>query len=451
MVQPINYLAMMPQVDIGESLMQGLQAGAAIQNMRAKRQEQEQAKIAQEQYRQDLQGALNNPTQQTWAEMIAKYPGQREAFSKSAELYGKDKAQNEFWQGMEVSNALENGAPEIAREKLTEIVTARKNSGQPAGIYEQVLTAIDNGNIKGAQGAVNMALSMADPDGFQKALDNRLKASTMQAEVAKAGAEAQKLGAEASKAQFEAGQTPERLQLEAAKGRAELRNIDSQVMERAGRLGLDRDKLQSEVEMKLYEFGQNTDGKVDSKLVNDSVIASVAAGQAAGQLNDLATRLDQAGGGYGAAAKASEWFKEATGQQNYMTELRKEFVRLRNSEAMKMLPPGPATDRDIELVMKGFPSDTADAGSIASFLRGMAKLNNLSAATENAKAEWVNSVGSLGRAKRDVEVDGVKVPAGMSFIDFSKNYVQKKAAQNEGQAQQQAVPTRKYQRWATGG
>lgn len=445
---PIDYSSMMQPVDLSKSVLSGLVSGMQVKQAM---QQQEQARIAQEQYRQDLQGALNNPTQETWAAMIAKYPGQREAFAKSAEIYGKERIKNESIQGMEISNALENNAPDVARSKLVEIVAARKNSGQPPGIYEQVLTAIDNGNIKGAQGAVNMALSMADPDGFQKILQNRLKAATMSADVVKAGAEAQKAGAEAQRSQLEAGQTPERLQLEAAKGRAEIRNIDSQVSERANRLGLDKDKLQSEVEMKLYEFGQKTDGKVDSKLVNDSVIASVAAGQAAGQLNDLATRLDQAGGGYGAAAKASEWFKEATGQQNYMTELRKEFVRLRNSEAMKMLPPGPATDRDIELVMKGFPSDTADAGSIASFLRGMAKLNNLSAATENAKAEWVNSVGSLGRAKRDVEVDGVKVPAGMSFIDFSKNYVQKKAAQNEGQAQQQAVPTRKYQRWATGG
>lgn len=445
---PIDYSSMMPQVDLSKSVLSGLVSGMQIKQAM---QQQEQAKKLQEQYRQDLQGALNNPTQETWAAMIAKYPGQREAFAKSAEIYGKERIKNESTQGMEISNALENNAPDVARAKLVEIVTARKNSGQPPGIYEQVLTAIDNGNIKGAQGAVNMALSMADPDGFQKMLQNRLKAATMSADVVKAGAEAQKAGAEAQRSQLEAGQTPERLQLEAAKGRAEIRNIDSQVSERANRLGLDKDKLQSEVEMKLYEFGQKTDGKVDSKLVNDSVIASVAAGQAAGQLNDLATRLEQAGGGYGAAAKASEWFKEATGQQNYMTELRKEFVRLRNSEAMKMLPPGPATDKDIELVMKGFPSDTADARSIASFLRGMAKLNNLSSATENAKAEWVNSVGSLGRAKRDVEVDGVKVPAGMSFIDFSKNYVRQKAAQNESQAQQQQVPERKYQRWATGG
>lgn len=451
MVQPINYMAMMPQIDLSQSLLGGLQAGAAIQQMRAAREKQEQATIAQEQYRNDLQAALKNPTQQTWAEMIAKYPGQREAFAESAKLYGKDRIENEFWQGMEVSNALENNAPDVARAKLVEIVESRKNSGQPAGVYEQVLTAIDNGNISGAQGATNMALSMLDPDNFQKALKNRVSAATTGAEISKAGSEARKLGAEAARAGFEAGQTPERLQLEAAKGRAEIRNIDSQVSDRAQRLGLDRDKLQSDVEMKLYEFGKN-ENKLDGdgrKLVNDAVVSSVAAGQVAGQMEDLAQRLDAAGGGYGAAAKASEWLKEATGNQDYMTELRKEYVRIKNSQAIKMLPPGPATDKDIALAMSGFPSETSDAKTISSFLRGMAKMNNLTAATDTAKAEWVNSVGSLGRARTDIEVDGIKVPAGMSFMDFTKGYVQKKMKQGETEAKQQAVPNRSYMRWAT--
>lgn len=451
MVQPINYMAMIPQIDLGESLMQGIRSGAEIQAIRAKRQEQEQAKIAQEQYRQDLQGAMNNPTQQTWAEMIAKYPGQREAFSKSAELYGKDKAQNEFWQGMEVSNALENGAPEIAREKLTEIVAARKNSGQPAGIYEQVLTAIDSGNIKGAQGATNMALSMLDPDNFQKALKNRVSAATTGAEISKAGAEAKKLGAEATQAQLEAGQTPERLQLEAAKGRAEIRNIDSQINERAQRLGLDRDKLQSDVEMKLYEFGKK-ESALDSdarKLVNDSAIASVAADQAASRMQGIAEKLESSNMGSGKFATASEWWKKNWGSEDEFSALRKEAMELTSKAVLEMLPAGSASNQDVKEAREAFLSPTAKPETLAKAMRTMARLQTLKSATENAKAEWVNSVGSLGRAKGDVVVDGIKVPGGMSFIDFAKGYVQKKAKQGATETQQQAVPQRSYMRWAT--
>lgn len=450
MVQPIDYLSMLPQKGLAESFTSGLQSGLGFRQVLDLRKKEEEAKAAKEQYANDLQQTLANPTQQAWGALIAKYPGQREAFAKSAELYGKDKVQNEFWQGMEVSNALESGNPDVAKAKLTEIVTARKNSGQPAGIYEQVLTAIDNGNITGAQGATNMALSMLDPDSFQKALQNKVKAQTVGAEVAKIGGEAQGAVAEGKRKTYEAKQTPQRLALESAKTMAEIRNIDSQIGERAGRLNLDRDRLQSDVEMKLYEFGQkgqtlDADGR---KLVNESVVASVAAEQASGQMEDLATRLEQAGGGYGGLSRASEWFKEATGQQNYMSELRKEYVRLKNSQAIKALPPGPATDKDIDMALKGFPSETADSATIASFLRGMAKMNNLTAATEQAKAEWVNSVGSLGRANRDVVVDGVQVPAGMSFVDFTKNYIGNKVKQSTTQAQQQAVPQRSYMRWA---
>lgn len=188
---PINYTATMP--DLTQAFT-GF--NAALQDLGQMRQ----ADALRQQYAADLQSTLANPTQQAWAALIAKYPQQREAFAKSAELYGKEKMQNEFWQGMEVSNALENGNPDVAKAKLTELVAARKNSGQPAGIYEQVLSALDNGNIQGAQGATNMALSMLDPDAFQKALKNKVEAGTTEAQIQEAKAKANKTEAEASSA-----------------------------------------------------------------------------------------------------------------------------------------------------------------------------------------------------------------------------------------------------------
>lgn len=457
MVQPINYMAMMPQIDLAQSLGQGLQAGMLFRKNQQEMQAAEQAKVAKEQYRTDLQNALQNPTQATWAAMIAKYPGQREAFAKSAEMYGKDKVQAEFNQGIEISNALESNKPEIAQARLEEIVAARKNSGLQPGMFGQILDQLKAGNIKGAQGATNFALSAIDPENFEKASKARVSAGTVSAEIAKPFAEVEKLGAETVKTRAETTKTvqetalaPQRLALEAQQTAAELRDIESKIQERSARLGLDRDRLQSEVETKLYEW-QQKNGTLEPdarKIVNESAVASVTASQAAGQMEDLASRLEKQGGGYGAAAKASEWLKDATGSQDYMSELRKEYVRVRNSQAIKMLPPGPATDKDIELAMRGFPSETADSQTLAAFLRGMAKLNNVAAATETAKAEWVNSVGSLGRSKRDVVVDGITVPAGMSFADFAKNYVGQKTKQAEVQTQQQALPNRSYMRWS---
>ncbi|MCX7589308.1 hypothetical protein, partial [Phenylobacterium sp. 58.2.17] len=145
----------------------------------------------------------------------------------------------------------------------------------------------------------------------------------------------------------------------------------------ADRVGLDRDKLLSEYEYKYAQLNPSNVKLSDGaqKLVNDTMLASVTSEQSANQQNNLADRIEAAGGGFGAFSRFSEWVKGQTGNQEAMTQLRNEYTRIRNSQAIKMLPPGPATDKDIEMALKGFPADTADSKSIASFLRGMAKMN----------------------------------------------------------------------------
>jgi hypothetical protein len=80
--------------------------------------------------------------------------------------------------------------------------------------------------------------------------------------------------------------------------------------------------------------------------------------------------------------------------------------------AYKTVASGSTSDKDIETAMTGVPSDTADASTMASFLRGAAKLQVYDSVLNNAKSEWLQSVKSLGKAKSDITVDGVTVPAG---------------------------------------
>jgi hypothetical protein len=163
---------------------------------------------------------------------------------------------------------------------------------------------------------------------------------------------------------------------------------------------------------------------------------------------DLASRLEQEGGGRGVFTSASEWFKKATGNQDGWTQARQEYIRLRNTQAIKSLPPGPATDRDIELALKGFPPDNADAATLASFMRGMAKMQQYEAVAESAKSEWVNSVGSLGRATRDIEIGGVQVPKGTTYVDFARQFMDQRAQDLAATQAGRAVAGRGYMRWA---
>lgn len=171
MVQPINYMAMLPQVNLAQSLGEGLRLGTSIREIQAKQIAAQEAARAKEQFASDLAAAQANPTQSTWANMITKYPQMREAFGDVAKMYGQDRMDNEFFAGLEVSNALERNNPEVAAARLDTIIEGRKNSNQPVGIYEQVRESLRNGDIKGAQSGANFALVALNPDRFKKIAD----------------------------------------------------------------------------------------------------------------------------------------------------------------------------------------------------------------------------------------------------------------------------------------
>ena len=186
---PINYAGMVPQVNIAQQF-------AEFGQVLVDRQKRVQAEKIKEEYKTDLEAAIANPTQETWSNMIAKYPQQREAFAEARKGYGDVAATNEFNQGFEVSMALENDRPEIAQERLLNIIVARKDKNMPTGIYERTLDALVAGNTKQAQAGVNYALSMADPDRFKKQVDARTAAAKALSEVTEAAGKAAKSVAE---------------------------------------------------------------------------------------------------------------------------------------------------------------------------------------------------------------------------------------------------------------
>jgi hypothetical protein len=111
-----------------------------------------------------------------------------------------------------------------------------------------------------------------------------------------------------------------------------------------------------------------------------------------GRFNALADQVEQAnfsGGVFG--GKWAESFKDITGTQDAVTDLRKRYNAIRGSQVVNNLPPGAASDADIALALSGFPSDNADAPQIASFLRGIAKLEQQKANFAAFKADFITN------------------------------------------------------------
>jgi hypothetical protein len=376
--------------------------------------------------------------------MTLAIPGMREQFKQAHDIATSAQQQANLQHVGEVASALTIGKPDVAIQLLTDRANALRNSGAPDTEVKAALAMADTvkEHPEFAAGLAQARL-MATPGGD--------KVWTNIQGLAKLPGEVRKGTAEANQATFEANNTPARLGLENSYKGAQIRDLDSNIATRAGQLNLDHDKFRSETEMKLWELRQKMDPKLNPspeavKLINDSAIASTAAEQSANQMEDLAGRLEKEGGGYGAASGGLEWLKKATGNQDAMTQLRQEYTRMRSSQVSKMLPPGSASDKDIALAMAGFPPDTADSGTMASFMRGMAKINQLVAVSESAKSEWVNSVGHLGKPNADITIDGVKVAAGTTFPDFARKYVAAKVDQRAALAAQAQVQTRDYMR-----
>ena len=86
----------------------------------------------------------------------------------------------------------------------------------------------------------------------------------------------------------------------------------------------------------------------------------------------------------------SAW-RGVIGEQNDLDMVRTKFNGLRVKYSVKTLPPGPASDRDVQLALKGWPTEFTDRKHIYSFMMGMRKLALVDAARSAAKAEYVGT------------------------------------------------------------
>jgi hypothetical protein len=85
--------------------------------------------------------------------------------------------------------------------------------------------------------------------------------------------------------------------------------------------------------------------------------------------------LPTAGGLVGGAAKS---FRNAAGIREVLDALQTDYQGLRNSAAMKNLPPGSASDKDVALAMSGFLPDNASVQDIRDWLKSYARAQELS-------------------------------------------------------------------------
>ena len=135
----------------------------------------------------------------------------------------------------------------------------------------------------------------------------------------------------------------------------------------------------------------------ERKLLNDDIEriadAENAAAKSAGESRQALRLLDRyneenpLGGALGSTFGA---FKKFVGGQTAVDSLKTEFDNLVNTGIIGNLPPGVASDRDIDLIRKGFPDSSWSAGEIKEFLKLQAKLSAFATKRNEYKADYLN-------------------------------------------------------------
>jgi len=265
-------------------------------------------------------------------------------------------------------------------------------------------------------------LQKANQEALKTGAEARIKGAEADVAPTVAQADAAKKVADATIAQSNARFSFDLAQLGVTKATWDVQNIKSQIGERSSKLGLDTALTNARVTEIYANINKNLNEVPADvrKSINEAAIAAGTNKQAAIQFNDLANRIQSANGSYGALGNLDEFLKKTGGFQDGITGMRQEYTRLINQAAIKALPPGPATDKDIQLALSGFPPANADPMFMAQFLRGMAKLQDIDAAVNKSKTDWLaQNNGVLGRAKNTFVTGDYAARPGETFDELS--------------------------------
>lgn len=140
------------------------------------------------------------------------------------------------------------------------------------------------------------------------------------------------------------------------------------------------------------------------KQVSTSSDEANSARASSSRYQSLAERLKKSSANGGLRSTWTEYLKEQTGNQDEITELKKQALEISNSEAIKNLPPGPATDRDIEIAKAPFPTEKSSPEYVANWLETMSRLNQKRADYAEFKADFIAKNGTV-RTKDGVSIN----------------------------------------------
>lgn len=469
MIDPRSYMFEgNPFQGVTQGFAQGFQLGEAYQDKQRAIAKAEKDELLKQEMAQDLSKLAQNPSAQMYSQTITKYPQLSEQLKRSYDIMDDGAKKAAVSTATQTSLLLNSGNLGGAKDLLEKQAVAFENSGDvnQAGAYRAMKTMIDANPEQAKLSSYLIAAQGLTPDQFGEfnaKFGSEKRAEEIQPyELSQRGASIQKTRADTNQTLAQTGLTQQQIQTERQntaikKAEAEnapeyfsLRNEQSGAQidkirsdQRLGMLNyqLNSDKLDADLEWRYEELdrkGSTLDG-AGQKQVNDAVLESTTLATIAQQQKDLANKARKSGQTGGLVTASWEGIKGALGIETERSDMVREVTKMINSEVIKGLPPGPATDKDIAIIKKGFPPATADGETIGRFLDAMSNVNMAAAANKQMQAEWQSQNGNLGNSKRDLDVLGIKVPKGTTYQKFASSNMGKAVDQIGKMNSQQAI------------
>ncbi|EPY8152414.1 phage DNA ejection protein [Escherichia coli] len=159
------------------------------------------------------------------------------------------------------------------------------------------------------------------------------------------------------------------------------------------------------------------------KGIETAVNNATASSNSANSMSALAQQFRAEKPTTGLFGNAQNMFAKLTGSDTTLRDLRIRQNALVNSQVLKFLPPGPATDKDVEIVRRGAPTDMDNPETVARWLDAMANLERRNAQFNEFKAEWMSANGNPGQSRNGGQILGLDVKKGESLGSAVKRYM----------------------------
>jgi len=359
-MEPLNYNVNIPNP------VQAFQNGM-INQQNIKAQQTEMANLAEDRQRQ----AEDRQKAQLQAAWAAK---------------GAEEQKADLLMGGQVLSALNSKNSDAALNLIKTRMEGYKNSGnnQQASVLQSYVDAIEKDPATAAQGIQYM---MATVPGGDKIIESLNKIALAPGELQKQTSEKETSTANLAKIKAETN----RINADIMRGSSVNSTANKKDWDEYQRL-LKIDPAQAAAFGRAANFVSQEGMKLsdfNSKQIASASDAAVANSADAGKYATAAEQIRKAGLSGGLFSSWGEKYKEITGDQDGITKLRKQAMEIVNSEAIKALPPGSATDRDITLAREPFPTDKANGEYVANWLESVARLSAKKAEYEEHKAEFI--------------------------------------------------------------